>query len=84
MNHHYLTTDSLESEVVRGPRLSNVLAFVQLIFGPHWPTNQLCRNPKLGLFTTSALNAKHEERFEDIHSAATTLVLFGNFILELQ
>ena len=30
---------------VRNPELGNVWVFVQLIFGPHWPLNQLNKNP---------------------------------------
>ena len=37
----------LLSEVSGILELGNVWVFVQLIFGPHWPMNQLNKNPNI-------------------------------------
>ena len=37
----------LTSEVSGILELGNVWVFVQLIFGPHWPMNQLNKNPNI-------------------------------------
>ena len=40
-------------ELIVSPKLSNVWVFVQLIFGPFWPMNQLNKNPNIALLETS-------------------------------
>ena len=41
------------SRGTRNPGVSQCLGFVQLIFGPHWPMNQLNKNPNIALLQDS-------------------------------
>ena len=46
-------TESRCMVVMGSLKLGNVLVFVQLIFGPFWPMNQLNKNPNIALLETS-------------------------------
>ena len=43
---HFIT-ETLLTEVSGILELGNVWVFVQLLFGPHWPMNQLNKNPNI-------------------------------------
>ena len=40
-------------ELIKSLKLGNVRFFVQLIFGPRWPMNQLNKNPNIAELATS-------------------------------